>query len=45
MEKTGMQREGYLREERMFKGVWRDFLLYSILEKEWQNLKNALPER
>jgi RimJ/RimL family protein N-acetyltransferase len=45
MEKNGMQREGYLREEKMFKGVWRDFLLYSILEKEWQNLKNALPEK
>ena len=39
MEKAGMQREGYLREEKMFKGVWRDFLLYSILEKEWRNSK------
>ena len=39
MEKLGMQREGYLREEKLFKGVWRDFLLYSILEKEWQNGK------
>ena len=35
MEKIGMQREGHLRQERMFKGVWRDFLLYSILENEW----------
>ena len=36
MEKIGMQKEGYLREYKLFKGVWRDFLLYSILEKEWQ---------
>ena len=35
MEKIGMQREGYLREYKRFKGVWRDFLLYSILEREW----------
>jgi [ribosomal protein S5]-alanine N-acetyltransferase len=39
MEKTGMQREGYLREYKRFKGVWRDFLMYSILEKEWGKLK------
>jgi [ribosomal protein S5]-alanine N-acetyltransferase len=45
MEKIGMQREGYLREERMFKGVWRDFLLYSILEKEWAIRKNSIPEK
>jgi len=40
MEKIGMQREGYLRQEKMFKGVWRDFLLYAILEKEWLNSKD-----
>jgi RimJ/RimL family protein N-acetyltransferase len=45
MEKIGMQREGYLREERMFKGVWRDFLLYSILEKEWVNHKDDSPDK
>ena len=39
MEKLGMHREGYLREEKLFKGVWRDFLLYSILEKEWRDQK------
>ncbi|MGA9109702.1 MAG: GNAT family protein, partial [Smithella sp.] len=39
MEKIGMQREGYLRETRLIKGGWRDFLLYSILKKEWQNGK------
>jgi RimJ/RimL family protein N-acetyltransferase len=40
MEKIGMQKEGYLREHKLFKGVWRDFLLYSILEKEWLNSKD-----
>jgi RimJ/RimL family protein N-acetyltransferase len=35
-----MQKEGYLREHKLFKGVWRDFLLYSILEKEWVNRKD-----
>jgi [ribosomal protein S5]-alanine N-acetyltransferase len=40
MEKNGMQREGYLREYRRFKGVWRDFLMYSILEKEWSERKH-----
>ena len=40
MEKIGMQREGYLREHKLFKGLWRDFLLYSILEKEWLNSKD-----
>ncbi len=37
MEKLGMQREGHLREHEFWKGVWRDFLLYSILEKEWHS--------
>jgi RimJ/RimL family protein N-acetyltransferase len=37
MEKVGMQKEGYLREHKLFKGVWRDFLLYAILENEWVN--------
>ena len=40
MENIGMQREGHLRQEKMFKGVWRDFLLYSILENEWANRKD-----
>jgi len=44
MEKLGMQREGYMREEKLFKGVWRDFLLYSILEKEWHNRKEKPAE-
>lgn len=41
MEKLGMVREGHLREERLFKGVWRDFLLYSVLEKEWHAHKST----
>jgi [ribosomal protein S5]-alanine N-acetyltransferase len=42
MEKIGMKREGYLREYKLFKGVWRDFLLHSILENEWQNWKSII---
>jgi RimJ/RimL family protein N-acetyltransferase len=45
MEKIGMQREGHLRQEKMFKGVWRDFLLYSILEKEWLSIKQGSLEK
>jgi RimJ/RimL family protein N-acetyltransferase/GNAT superfamily N-acetyltransferase len=45
MEKLGMQREGCLREAKLFKGVWRDFLLYSILEKEWRNLQTPSTEK
>lgn len=45
MEKIGMQREGHLRQEKMFKGVWRDFLLYSILENEWLNRKDESIEK
>ena len=41
MEKLGMQKEGYLREYELFKGAWRDSLLYSILEQEWRNRKDA----
>jgi [ribosomal protein S5]-alanine N-acetyltransferase len=34
MEKIGMQREGYLREHKLMRGIWRDSLLYSILNSE-----------
>lgn len=37
MEKLGMKREGYLREHTLWKGIWRDSLLYAILDKEWTN--------
>ena len=36
LEKSGMQREGYLREDRYVKGKWRDSILYAILESERQ---------
>ncbi len=34
LEKTNMQREGYLRENKWIKGKWRDSLLYAALEYE-----------
>jgi [ribosomal protein S5]-alanine N-acetyltransferase len=36
MEKIEMQKEGYLRELKLAKGVWQDCLLYSILSREWK---------
>jgi [ribosomal protein S5]-alanine N-acetyltransferase len=36
MEKNGMRREGLFRECELIKGVWCDFLLYSILDHEWR---------
>jgi ribosomal-protein-alanine N-acetyltransferase len=38
MEKIGMQREGYLRENRWLHGQWWDILLYAILDHEWYQL-------
>lgn len=38
LEKIGMQQEGYLRENLLIKGRWRDSLLYAILENEWEAL-------
>jgi len=35
MEKASMKYEGRLREHRWVKGKWRDSLVYSILEQEW----------
>jgi RimJ/RimL family protein N-acetyltransferase len=35
MEKIGMTREGRLREDRRFNGLWQDSLLYAILDHEW----------
>ena len=34
LEKSGMQREGYLREDKYVKGKWCDSLLHAILESE-----------
>jgi [ribosomal protein S5]-alanine N-acetyltransferase len=36
LEKVGMTREGKLRENMLLKDGWRDSLLYSILEHEWE---------
>ena len=38
LEKIGMKREGYLREEQWVKGEWLDMLLYTILDHEWKQL-------
>jgi [ribosomal protein S5]-alanine N-acetyltransferase len=39
MEKSGMRREGCLREHEIHNGVWRDYVLYSILKQEWQKAR------
>lgn len=36
MEKIGMRREGHEREAIFFKGEWRDWLRYALLDHEWQ---------
>jgi RimJ/RimL family protein N-acetyltransferase len=36
LEKSGMKREGHLREHRWSKGKWRDSYLYAILEQDWK---------
>lgn len=35
LEKIGMRREGHFREHLLSHGVWRDSLLYAILEDQW----------
>ncbi|MFY0762251.1 GNAT family protein [Metabacillus dongyingensis] len=35
LEKVGMTKEGRIREDILLKDGWRDSLLYSILEQEW----------
>jgi len=37
LEKTGMKKEGHIREHRWAKEKWRDSFLYAILDREWQN--------
>ena len=36
LEKIGMRREGYLRENIWIRDRWRDSLLYAILDDEWR---------
>ena len=38
MEKSGLTREGLLREHRWQKGRWVDRLLYAVLERDWGQL-------
>jgi RimJ/RimL family protein N-acetyltransferase len=35
LEKSGMQREGLMREHQFVKGRWRDSLLYAMLDRDW----------
>jgi len=37
LEKGGMRREGYLREQKCMKGQWHDTLVYGILDHEWRS--------
>lgn len=37
LEKVGMSEEGRMREVLLLKDGWRDSLLYSILEREWES--------
>jgi RimJ/RimL family protein N-acetyltransferase len=39
LEKSGMKREGHLREHKWSKGKWRDSYLYAILEQDWEEQK------
>ncbi len=41
MEKTGMEREGHLREHLRWKGHWRDSLLYSVIESDRRLLNRS----
>jgi RimJ/RimL family protein N-acetyltransferase len=37
MEKNGFEREGHLREHKWVKGIWRDSLVYALVEGEWRH--------
>ena len=39
LEKVGMQREGHMRDGVFIRGIWRDSLLYAILEYGWKSLE------
>lgn len=42
LEKVGMTKEGTLREDLLIKNGWRDSLLYSVLEHEWESNGSTL---
>jgi RimJ/RimL family protein N-acetyltransferase len=39
LEKSGMKREGHLRQHKWSKGKWRDSYVYAILEEEWKQIQ------
>jgi len=39
LEKIGMSLEGRLRENLQIRGIWRDSLVYAILDHEWKKLR------
>lgn len=39
LESNGMQREAHIREHRWIRGQWRDSLMYSLLDYEWEDIK------
>ncbi|WP_181349615.1 GNAT family N-acetyltransferase [Thalassobacillus sp. CUG 92003] len=41
LEKVGMIREGRIREDVLLREGWRDSLLYSLLDYEWENAKEG----
>ena len=41
LEKLGMKREGWLRENKYFKGRWWDTLIYAVLAEEWEAYKQT----
>ena len=43
MERTGMRREGHLRESVWFKGEWADDLVFAMLDREWESQKDTGP--
>lgn len=41
LEANGMQREAHIREHKWIGEQWRDSLVYSLLEHEWEELKES----
>jgi ribosomal-protein-alanine N-acetyltransferase len=39
LEKVGMQKEGFLRQNYLVRGKWRDSLLFAIIENDYQTLE------
>lgn len=41
MEKLGMRREAHLRENELFKGEWSDEIIYAMLDREWEQMRQV----